>query len=59
MQNAETVINSSMNKLKKILGEILSSSDPTQVQLYFIIIAFVFELIFSILLFLCRRRLGR
>lgn len=59
IENTGTMINNSIDKLKKIIGNIMTSNDPTQVQLNFILLAFVIEFLFSVILFLCRYRLGR
>jgi len=59
VENTGTMINNSIHKLKKIIGDIMTSNDPTQVQLNFMILAFVLEVLFSITIHLYRRRVGR
>lgn len=60
IEDAGTLINNSIEKLKKIIGDIMTSGDPTQVlQLKFIILAVVLELLFSATLLLYRYRFGR
>ncbi|CAH1736865.1 unnamed protein product [Aphis gossypii] len=59
VEDTGTMINNSIDKLKKIIGDIMTSNDPTQVQLNFMILAFVLEFLFSITILLCRHRIGR
>lgn len=57
VENTGTMINNSIDKLKKIIGDIMASNDPTQVQLNFMLLAFVLEFLFSVTILLCRHRL--
>jgi len=59
VEDTGTMINNSIDKLKKIIGDIMTSNDPTQVQLNFMLLAFVLEFLFSITILLCRHRIGR
>lgn len=60
VENAGNIINNSIEKLKKIIGDIMTSGDPAQVlQLKFVILAVVLELLFSATLLLYRYRFGR
>lgn len=59
IEDTGNMINNSIDKLKKIIGDIMTSNDPTQVQLNFILLAFVLEFLFSVIIFLYRHRLGR
>lgn len=59
VEDSGSMINNSIEKLKKIIGDIMTSNDPTQVQLNFILLAFVLEFLFSVTILMCRHRLGR
>lgn len=59
IEDTGTLINNSLDKLKKIIGELMTSNDPTQVQLNFMLLACVLEILFSVTILLCRHRLGR
>lgn len=59
VEDAGTIINNSLDKLRKIIGDIMMSNEPTQVQLTLIFIVFLIEFLLSVFMLLCRHRFGR
>lgn len=57
VEDAGNMINNSIDKLKKIIGDIMMmSGDPPQVQLIVMLLAVILELIFTLTILLCRYR---